>query len=1019
MQTKFEEVYNALNNEQKKAVDTIEGPVMVVAGPGTGKTQVLTLRIANILQKTDTAPENILALTFTDAAGQNMRRRLSAIIGSRAYHVAISTFHSFCEKIIREYPEYFPKIIGSRAITEVDQAGIIENLIDTLPAGGHLDLLRPYGDPYLYVKSIISSIGSLKREGVMSEEFAQILDEEERAFLATDHLYHEKGAYKGKMKGAYQKYEKLIAKNRELCLIYESYEKECAKRRVYDFSDMLVEVLRALRDNLSFLQILQETYQYILVDEHQDTNNVQNKIMEILLSFHKNPNIFVVGDEKQAIFRFQGASLENFRYFKHIYPNAKLITLLYNYRSTQRILDSAESVLPSPSKALLVRQPADFGEAKEGSLISVIACRMPESERFVVASNIKKLIENSVPPEEIAILYRTNEDAFPMARMLGKLKIPHIIESDRDILADQDVKKLIIILRAVADFGKDELLAELLHVDALGIHPLDTFRLIRATYDKKKPLIEIISNKKFRHGYEWHDADRIDVVAKFLARWTIEAKNAPLLDVVEKILNESGLLQAMIALGNAPVRFEAMRAFFDEIQSFIASNPEATLSDLFRYLDTVRRHKLLLKRWVQMRTEGFVRLMTVHRAKGLEFEHVFIIHASSGHFGDRRTIEKLALVPSVYWLTKNKEIKKEEKQPDLEEDNDERRLFYVALTRAKESVTISYSELSEDGREQLPTSFVTEIKPELVKKIEPRELENEFEKRRAELAGIPAISEAEGPKGNYRKVGVAEAAFVRELFLAHGLSPTALNNYLECPWRYFYQNLVRIPSALTKEQCYGIAVHAAIHDLFCRAPNEEVDANFFLASFEGYLNKQQLSLHDREELISKAKKSLLGWFEANENMLDRPGRSEFRINGILIRDDVRLTGILDRMEFINSSEVNVIDFKTGKPKTRNDIMGETKTSEGNYYRQLVFYKLLLDKYEDGKYRMLSGEINFTEPNEKKDYKKEIFEITDNEVEELKEQIIKVADEILSLSFWDRRCDKKDCKYCALRSLLAK
>ena len=412
---RFEEEYKRLNKAQKEAVDAIDGPVMVVAGPGTGKTTILTLRIANILKKTDTRPENILALTFTEAASINMRRKLSEIISSRAYQVIINTFHSFTESIIRKYPEEFPRIISSRPIGEVDQISIIESLIDST----NLKILRPYGDPYLYTKDISSNIAILKREGLSPEEFSKLVKKEETNFRKIPDLYHEGGAYKGKMKGEYQKLEKIIEKNKELSDVYKDYQNELLKRKFYDFSDMIMEVLKAVEKSKFLLQVLQEEYQYILVDEHQDTNNAQNKIIELLASYHApDPNLFVVGDEKQAIFRFQGASLENFLYFKNLYKNAKFITLSENYRSTQGILDSAHGLMPN-SFQLQSNTKHKFEK------ISIYPFETPESETYFVVHDIKRKISEGIMPEEIAVLYRNNEDAFAISNLMKKVGIPH------------------------------------------------------------------------------------------------------------------------------------------------------------------------------------------------------------------------------------------------------------------------------------------------------------------------------------------------------------------------------------------------------------------------------------------------------------------------------------------------------------------------------------------------------------------------------------------------------------------
>jgi DNA helicase-2/ATP-dependent DNA helicase PcrA len=319
----FDDYYAKLNTAQKLAVDTIEGPVMVVAGPGTGKTQILTLRIANILMQTQINPENILALTFTESGVLAMRKRLVQIIGTPGYRAQIHTFHSFCNDVIRQNPEDFENLISSESITEVEQIQILEEIVQTTK----LALLKPFGDPLYYVKHLLSAISDLKKEGITPTKLKKAIDDQEKDFGKIEDLYHEKGAYgpkvrddgtvtKGAMKGKYQDLQKDIAKNKELLIVFEKYQQSLRDKKQYDFNDMLLEVIAAFESNPDLLLRQQEYFQYILVDEHQDTNAAQNKIVELLCSYYEEPNLFVVGDEKQAIYRFQGASLENFLYFK-------------------------------------------------------------------------------------------------------------------------------------------------------------------------------------------------------------------------------------------------------------------------------------------------------------------------------------------------------------------------------------------------------------------------------------------------------------------------------------------------------------------------------------------------------------------------------------------------------------------------------------------------------------------------------------------------------------------------------
>ncbi len=974
-----------LNQGQRVAVDAVEGPVMVVAGPGTGKTQVLTLRIANILKVTDTAPANILALTFTEAAAANMRSRLAEVVGSRAYAVVISTFHGFCNGIIRAYPEHFPRIIGSRSITEVDQVRVVESLVTNLS----LNLLKPFGDPFLYVRSIVASINNLKREGVTPEKFSELVSEAKKTLESREDRVHTKGAHKGKIKGEVLKEEKDLAKNEELALVYEAYQVKLASDKLYDYSDMIMEVLEVMEKDETLRQILQEEHQYILIDEHQDTNNAQNKIIELLASFHSEPNLFVVGDEKQAIFRFQGASLQNFLYFKKLYPNALLITLTDNYRSQQTVLDAAHSLLPATAAAggAAVKLAAQTVHAL--APIKIATFTKPEIEVFSVAQLIKAQIASGTKAEEIAVLYRDNKDAFPLARALDRAGVNYIIESDQDLFTQSDVRRLLIILEAVRRFGEDEALAKLLHLDIFNLEPLLVYQTIRQASQTKQSLYNLIKS----------NPDFGDVYAK-LVNWQKLATNENLLTLFEQIVWESGVLNRVLATAGAEERLGAISRLAEEIGALLESHPEATLKDWFTYLDTVRTHGLFIKRSRVAGVPGKVRLMTAHRAKGLEFDQVYIIGAYDGHFGGKKMRELIKLLPSIYGA----KVKDEE-----DNNSDERRLFYVALTRARKGVMASYASESASGKEQLPSLFLAEISQEFKQDFDSKELEIKFEGEKSNLL-IPAQTKIDsGP----------DHEFIKTIFAEQGLSVSALNNYLTCPWRYFYRNLIRLPEAKAPSALYGTAVHNALADLFRRLKSEPVTREELLAGFEYHLRRQPLTEQTFDQALAKGQKALTGWYaEYSKEWDGKNFLTEFDIKGVLLTPEVKLNGKIDKLEFEGSgNKVLVTDYKTRQPLTIKEIKGETADDDGSYFRQLVFYKLLLDRYDNGKYQMTAGEIDFIEPNAKGDYKKEKFEIAESDLKELTETIKHVAGEITNLTFWSMRCNDKDCQYCALRELV--
>jgi len=332
---KFEEKYSILNSQQKEAVDTIEGPVVVVAGPGTGKTQILTLRIANILktQGGDFA-DNILALTFTNAGVHAMRERLADFVGIETAHkVGIFTFHSFADDQIRSNPEIFKKFAFSRPSTDIEKIQIIEEILQN----SKLKHLKPFAKDFHYTQSIISVIDELKSNAINPNDLEvsiltlekRILEQEgESAFYKVNRGENKKGDIK---KDVINKIKNQKNKQKELIEIYQKYQDILEEKGLYDFSDMILSVVQEAENNEDFKSVLQEKYLYILVDEHQDTNDAQNKLIEIITSAEVNegnPNLFTVGDEKQAIYRFQGASLENFLKFKDKYEDVKIINSL-------------------------------------------------------------------------------------------------------------------------------------------------------------------------------------------------------------------------------------------------------------------------------------------------------------------------------------------------------------------------------------------------------------------------------------------------------------------------------------------------------------------------------------------------------------------------------------------------------------------------------------------------------------------------------------------------------------------
>ncbi len=994
----FEYEYKRLNPKQREAVDTIDGPVMVIAGPGTGKTSILTLRIANILKQTDTSPDSILALTFTESGVRAMRQKLVELMGALAYRLHIHTFHSFSNELIKRYPQEFPRIIGSQHITEFDQIRIMEEVIDETA----IKRLRPPLNRYYFLGSCLKHIKELKREDIDVGQFGRLIDTKWRDFKKIPDLRYKHGQWKGEIKGKYKRVETTILNDFELLKIYKTYQEKLRKERLYDFEDMIMEVVKKLRKKNDLLLILQEEYQYILADEHQDANNAQNRLLDLLSGFHNNPNLFIVGDEKQAIFRFQGASLENFLYFEKKYPRSKIIKLTKNYRSSQQLLDASHSLILK-NKTNLSMAPRLVSSGNQSRLkLTIAECANLNSEFNFIKEDILSKLKKGTRPEEIAIIYRNNKDALSLKRFFEGSELAFSLHSESDPIEDDDIRKLLIILKVADNPSSDEALAEALYVDFLKLNNIDVHRLISESNKSKIPLSVMIESQTFLRKARILNRDKFIKFANWVNDWSKRARNESLIDAFENIALESGFLSHIISKDDSLIKLSMYDALLNEVKKTAERHKSARLSTFFEFLDRLDTHKVRLKSESMGAISGRVNLMTAHKSKGLEFDVVYIIHANRGKWGNNRAHGSFFSTPG------------ESADINNEKDDDERRLFYVAMTRSRKEVIITRSLNNEANTQIAPSQFLEEIDQKHLKFVSISEKIYPPQMADSRLAQKPLVD-------------LNDKKYLNQLFMEQGLTVTALNNYLRCPWQYFFLNLIRIPKSQSMNQVYGTAIHETLKIFFDNyQKNQEMKGKVLLNLFEDYLSRKHIAEKNYGQLLSKGKKALSGYLTFYRNKWPRAILSEFNISGVLLAIKYRgkelkllLRGKLDKVELGQGSEVNVVDYKTGRPKTRNQILGTNKLKEDDYLRQLIFYKLLLDRYKNKKLNIVSGEIDFVEPDSKGRYHKEKIAISDEMVQKLSELISKSSAEILDLSFWNKTCDQKKCQYCALSTLINK
>lgn len=989
----FNEAYASLNAAQKEAVDAIEGPVMVIAGPGTGKTQILTLRIAKILLETQMDPGNILALTFTDAGVKAMRERLHRYVGAEAYQVAIYTFHGFAERLIRDYPDAYTRVIGGRPAGDLDKVSLIETILDD----SQFRLLRPLGNLSYYVPHIIRMLGSLKKEYITPDVFSQIIAKQEEELLGIEKI-HEKGAHKGKVRGEYTKKENAIKKNRELLLVYRQYESLLNDRRLYDFEDMIVETVKALEANEDMLRDLQETYQYVLADEHQDVNGSQNRILELLCSFHDQPNIFVVGDEKQAIYRFQGASLENFLYFEDIFRNTKRISLTENYRSGQVILDAAHSLVAVQDGPLsLLRVPLTAMAAGESGVERRDFSHQAVEDSWVV-QNIALQLEDGVPPEEIAVIVRTNKEVERFASLLRKEGIAAEASADGDILDHPITHAVLSLIEAVVSSHDEMPLFSLIHGAYWKIGTNDLIRIARArSYGNS--LNAILSSKQtlLELGVE-HQEEALNVVATLEEARRREVSEAPH-RVLEFLLQKSGFLDHVLSQDSVEGS-RVVRRLYDEVEEMVMQDKAATLRNVSTIFSLRREHRLPLNAPYIATHAKAVQVMTAHKSKGLEFTAVFVPHAVDSIWGGsvKRTYFDIPLT-------------KRTDESEFEAIDDERRLLYVAMTRTKKRLYLTHAGMNTDGKALIASRLLESIDEAYVQSVLTEAQEAAFD-----------------PLAEMRK-SVPNTAIDIELFKTHlsgkGMSATALNNYLRSPWDYVYRNVLRVPEVQALPMQFGTAIHgvmewvSAVYASTQKIPN----TTEIKESLERELGRLPITPAEFVRLHEKGLEALVGYVGHIAKAMPKESKVEFTVHvplptGLSDFPEVLLTGKIDRLDFDENGNVElVVDYKTGKPKTRNEIEGKTQSSNGDYKRQLVFYALLLSLYEEERYACRRGKLSFIEPDAKGVIHEEVFEITDEDIDELKGEIIRVTREIVAGSFLEEPCDEKSSNYCHLVKML--
>lgn len=1020
----YKKAYERLNINQKIAVDTIDGAVMVVAGPGTGKTQVLGARIANILKKTDAQAENVLCLTFTEAATSELRNRINSMIGSESYKVGIYTYHGFCNMVIQDNKDIFG-VQHLDPISELETIEVLREIIDELPPQS---LLKRYvGDVYFDVKNLKNLFALLKKDNLSSGEIeAKVKEAKEAALL--DETYYYKKKYGNNLAGdlnkkKYDTFAKGLDKLCEASKLLDVYQQKLKFRNRYDFNDMLSWVLEAFDTNEELLLKYQESFHYFLVDEYQDTNGVQNKLLYKLISYWDNPNVFVVGDDDQSIYKFQGANVENIHeFYKRYETNIKLVVLDQNYRSSQHILDASNFLIKNNKERLVGKVPnlnkdiiaANKEVAKIKPAIYVNEYPNTFHEIVNITSKLNELKANGVSLSDVSIMYRNHKQSDELINFLESEGISYNVAKTQDVLQIPIVKQLNTFLEYIKyesnklDSGQ-HLLFELFHAHNFNHINSTEIGLISNVIAKEKNMgwREYIHFRVSDFNLTIESKLELKAFLQDIDYWLKEIHNLTLQDFVEKFMSKMGFVSKALRSQDATFKIQCLKTYYNFLKEETGRNPYLNLSEFLDKIELLKKNNLGLKLNKIIHGVEGVNLMTVHGSKGLQFDYVFMMGCTENYWEKDRN--SLPFKLNVLLPGEPKEALKEES----------RRLFYVGLTRARKHLQISFSLKDDKDKPLMRSLFVEEV---LESKV------CELNKAHASEDELLHFFDYMLKPIEKKSIQLFEQEFVKKEIENFRLSATNLNSYLKCPVSFFYQSIVRVPSSKNDSMTFGSAIHSAIDKFYSEKSSIKSDADAIKILTSEYAremnaNRESFTTANFDRRLYYGKDILTRYYQnySNQILNEENVETELSFNNCEI-DGVPIRGQIDKLT-INEGKVHVVDFKTGQhkygklkvsaPISLLDNPSESnfeKRYGGDYWRQILFYKALIESDKSKSLEVISGEIDFIEPVDG-EYKKHKVAFNDEDYLFVRNQVKETYQRIQNLEF-NKGCDDEQCFWCA-------
>lgn len=950
-----------LNKEQKSAVEYGKGPLLIVAGAGTGKTRVITERIKWLIENKKAKASEILALTFTEKAANEMLERVDTIMPLGYEEPWLSTFHSFADRILRDEALEIGLDPTYKIITDPQKWLLVRSNLFNFD----LSYYRPLGNPTKFIDAMLLLFSRLQDEDVPASKF-------------------NRWAQNKKSKIKYRKYNSKfkIDKNEiprrvELARAYEKYQEIKIKENKIDFGDLIVYLLRLFRERKNVLKKYQEQFKYILIDEFQDTNFAQFELIKLLCPPKENPNLMVVADDNQSIYRFRGAAVSNVLDFKKIYPEAKLVVLTKNYRNTQFILDAAYKLIKNNDpdtlevklgiskklKAMNVQKtkPDRLSLQKPvglaGGRVEILFEENGEGEAEAVIRKIIEVLgkETEYTYRDFAILARANNHLEPFVAALKRYGLPYQLVGNRGLFDQEEVKDLISFLRVCANPDDNISLFHFLHIPSFKI---ETPKIVKTLNGSKKKRISL-----------WEEAQN-DKDLSFAFNLIKKAQKVLMKEQVSQILynfiTRSDYLDEILryeTIENS-LKLKNVNLFMEKVKLYESSLPAGGVSgnliEFVEYLDMIIEAG---ENPAQAVIEDIdtINLLTVHSAKGLEFPVVFLVNLVSDRFPTRDRRDPIPIPDEL--------IKETLPEGDFHIE-EERRLFYVGSTRAKRYLFLTYAKNYGGKKEKRPSGFIEELGVKIPK------ADVKKEGGRLELLGLRPEAR---PIRKFSKEKLPVPQFI---------SYSQLNYFKTCELKYKYKYVLGIPTPPHHALTFGQTIHNTLRDFHKMAEPKLQDLlDLYKKHFiqEGYDSPEH-----RIKRFEQGKRFLKKYFKVHKKRFGKPIHLEKKFR--LKINNKPLIGVIDRVDKITNG-YEIVDYKTGSAKDQKAV---------NKDEQLTIYALGAGRVLGVTPKKLS--LYFIEEDKKVSTKR-----TGKEIQDMREEIAEKINEIeksdfkAKPGFW--------CKFC--------